>query len=164
MLNSHELFGFMSADLANQIVEDTFGEDKETYKATVAAVAQTRKLRPVFLQRQPKTARNKTILETLSRPGMSQAADNLLRNWLIKNQTAMLKDFLDATGIEHEDGVVEDLPEEVSDDQVKAGIDAILEKHDKEKVIVYLHAFNSMNDCTWKNLDELLQTDDRLQF
>jgi hypothetical protein len=164
MLNSHELFEFMSADLATQIVEDAFGSDKDTYKATIAAVAQTRKLRPVFLQRQPKNARNKTILETLSRPGMAQAADNLLRNWLIKNQTKMLKDFLDATGIEHEDGVVEDLPEEVSDEQVKQGIDSILEKHSKENVIVYLHAFNSMNDCTWKNLDSMLQSDERLQF
>jgi len=164
MLNSHELFGFMSADLANQIVEDTFGGDKETYKATVAAVAQARKLRPVFLQRQPRPARNKTILETLARPGLAQAADNLLRNWLIKHQTQMLKDFLDATGIEHEDGVVEDLPESVSDENLQAGIDAILAKHDKEKAIVYLHAFNSMNDCSWKNLDERLQTDERLQF
>lgn len=164
MLSSHELFGFMSADLAGQIVEDAFGGDKDVYKATVAAVAQARKLRPVFLQRQPKGARNKTILETMARPGMAQAADNLLRNWLIKSQTDMLKAFLDATGIEHEDGVVEDLPEEVSDEQVQNGVAKILEDFPKENVIVYLHAFNSMNDCTWKNLDEFLQTDERLQF
>jgi len=164
MLNSHELFGFMSQDLANQIMEDTFGDDKDTYKATVAAVAQARKLRPVFLQRQSKPARNKTILETLARPGLSQAADNLLRNWLIKNQTGMLKDFLDGMGIEHDDGVVEDLPEVVENDKLDAGISLILEKYPKENALVYLHAFNSMNDCTWKNLDEQLQTDDRLQF
>ena len=164
MLSSHELFGFMSDELATQIVEDTFGGDKDVYKATVAAVAQTRKLRPVFLQRQPKAARSKTILESLARPGMAQAADNLLRNWLIKNQTDMLKAFLDATGIEHEDGVVEDLPEEVTDEQVENGISKILEVFPRENVIVYLHAFNSMNDCTWKTLDEVLQTDDRLQF
>lgn len=164
MLSSHELFGFMSADLASQILESTFGDDKDTYKATIAAVAQARKLRPVFLQRQPKAARNKMILEAMARPGMSQAADNLLRNWLIKSQTPMLKDFLDACGVEHEDGVVEDLPESIADDKLAAGIEAILEKHPKENVLVYLHAFNTMNECAWKNLDDLLQTDERLQF
>jgi hypothetical protein len=164
MLSSHELFGFMSPDLATEIVEGTFGDDKETYKATVAAVAQARKLRPVFLQRQPKAARNKMILEAMSRPGMSQAADNLLRNWLIKSQSRMLMDFLDACGVEHEDGVVEDLPESIDNEKLAAGIDAILDKHPRESVIVYLHAFNTMNECAWKNLDELLQEDERLQF
>jgi hypothetical protein len=76
----------------------------------------------------------------------------------------MLQDFLDACEVEHEDGVVEDLPETIADEKLSAGIDSILEKHTKEHVLVYLHAFNTMNDCAWKNLDELLQTDERLQF
>ncbi|MFT6620253.1 MAG: hypothetical protein ACJASX_003162, partial [Limisphaerales bacterium] len=67
MLNSHELFGFMSPEMANQIMEDTMGDDKEMYKATVSAIAQARKLRPIFLQRQPKPQRNKIILESLAR-------------------------------------------------------------------------------------------------
>ena len=74
------------------------------------------------------------------------------------------KDFLDACGVEHEDGVVEDLPDSIADDKLAAGVASVLEKHPKENVLVYLHAFNTMNECAWKNLDELLQTDDRLQF
>lgn len=164
MLNSHELFGFMSPEMANQIMEDTMGDDKEMYKATVSAIAQARKLRPIFLQRQPKPQRNKIILESLARANMSQAADNILRNWLLKSQTGMLKDFLDAIGIEHEDGIVEDLPGNVTDEAVNNGIDKILEKYSRESVLVYLHAFNSMNDCTWKNLDSMLQSSEHLQF
>ncbi len=164
MLISHELFGFMSPELSNQIMEDTFGTDKEVYKATVAAIAQARKLRPIFLQRQPRAQRNKVIVETLARPGLAAAADNILRNWLLKNQTQLLKDFLDAAGVEHEDGIVENLPEEISAESLENGITTMLEKHPKEAAIVYLHAFNSMNDCTWKNLDEMLKKDDRLQF
>jgi hypothetical protein len=164
MLNSHELFGFMSPEMANQIMDDTMGDDREMYKATVAAIAQTRKLRPIFLQRQPKEQRNKIIVESLARANMAQAADNILRNWLLKSQTGMLKDFLDAIGIEHEDGIVEDLPEDVTDEAVTKGIDSILEKYPRESVLVYLHAFNSMNDCTWKNLDSMLQNAERLQF
>ncbi|MFT6617663.1 MAG: hypothetical protein ACJASX_000548 [Limisphaerales bacterium] len=95
---------------------------------------------------------------------MSQAADNILRNWLLKSQTGMLKDFLDAIGIKHEDGIVEELPGNVTDEAVNNGIDKILEKYSRESVLVYLHAFNSMNDCTWKNLDSMLQSSEHLQF
>ena len=39
MLTSHELFGFMSPALANEIVAFTHESDKPAYKATLAAVA-----------------------------------------------------------------------------------------------------------------------------
>ena len=44
MLTSHELIGFMSPALANDILNFTFESDKPAYKATMAAVAETRKL------------------------------------------------------------------------------------------------------------------------
>ena len=58
MLTSHELFGFMSPGLANEIVTYMFDSDKPTYRATLNAVAEARHLRPVFLERQPKTQRH----------------------------------------------------------------------------------------------------------
>ena len=54
MLTSHELFGFMSPALANEIVAFTHESEKPAYKATLAAVAQARHVRPVFLERQPR--------------------------------------------------------------------------------------------------------------
>ena len=44
MLTSHELIGFMSPALANDILNFTFESDKPAYKATMAAVAETRKV------------------------------------------------------------------------------------------------------------------------
>jgi hypothetical protein len=54
MLTSHELFGFMSPTLAGEILAFTFESEKPTYRATLNAVAEVRRLRPVFLERQPK--------------------------------------------------------------------------------------------------------------
>ena len=58
MLTSHELFGFMSPGLANDIITYTFEADKPTYHAALGAVAQARHLRPVFLERQPRPQRH----------------------------------------------------------------------------------------------------------
>ena len=75
-----------------------------------------------------------------------------------------MKQFLDALGIEHEEGVVEDLPNSVTDDKLNAAVETLLNDHEKEIVILYLHAFHTMNDAGWDNLEELLANAERLQF
>ena len=49
MLTANELLGFMSPAMANDILNYAFESDKPTYKATLNAVADARKVRGVFL-------------------------------------------------------------------------------------------------------------------
>jgi hypothetical protein len=156
MLKSHELIGFMSPGLAADILNFAFQEDKPTYKATLAAVAEARRLRPVYLLRQPRAQRDVMILNTLTWPSLDTAAAALIRAWLLKKHKAMLVDFLDALGIAHQDGVVETLPDKVEEQ--------LLGKYPAEVVAVYLHAFNEMNEVNWENLTRLLTDDNRLQL
>lgn len=163
-MTAHELFGFMSPKLAAEIIEWTFKEDKPTYKAALQGVAAAKKVRPIFLQRQPRAQRDTAMISAFGRPALEQAAGALLRNWLTKGQTPLLTDFLDGLGLEHEDGVLEDLPDGVDDAKLTDAINSILEKHPQEYVAVYLNAFNSMNETSWANLDDLLRNDERLQL
>src|SRR2546423_13515424 len=110
MLSSHELLGFMSPPLALEILTYTYESDKPLYRATLNAVAEARKLRPVFLERQPREQRHATMLTTLTRPTLDLFTGNLIRNWLLKKHKSMLIDFLDALAVPHEAGVFEDLP------------------------------------------------------
>jgi hypothetical protein len=164
MLKSHELFGFMSPALANEILTFTFESEKPTYRAVLQAVAEAKKLRPVFLERQAKPERHATMLGTLTRPHLDIAAGTLLRTWLVKKHSAMLVDFLNALGIANENGVVENLPDTVDDAKLKAAVDTLLAKHPPEAVAVYLNAFNGMNEANWPNLKTLLEADTRLQL
>lgn len=164
MLKSHELLGFMSPGLANEIISSIFEDDKPTYKAALAAVANARHLRPVFLERQPKLQRHATMLTTLTRPSLDLAAGTLLRAWLVKKQNSMLVDFLNALGIENKEGVVEDLPEAMDDEKLKAAVEVLLAKYPHETVAVYLNAFNDMNEANWTNLKTMLEGDSRLQL
>lgn len=163
MLKSHELIGFMSPGLAAEILNFAFEEDKPTYKATLAAVAEARRLRPVYLLRQPRAQRDVTILNTLTRPSLDAAAAALIRAWLLKRHKTMLADFLDALEIPHQDGVVETLPDKVEDQKLQAAVERLLTKYPAEVVAVYLHAFNEMNEVNWENLTRMLNSDARLQ-
>ncbi len=164
MLKSHELIGFMSPALANDILSFIFESDKPAYKAALAAVAEAKHVRAVFLERQPRDARNATMLTVLSKPNLDPAAGAFIRAWLVKKHAAMLMDFLNALEIPHEEGVVEDLPESVDDAKLKAAIEILLGKYPHETVAVYLNAFNDMNGAGWANLKAELESDTRLQL
>jgi len=164
MLTSHELLGFMSPSLANEILNWTYETERATYKATLQAVADARKLRPVFLERQPRPQRHTTMVAALNRPNLEMVASTLLRTWLVKRYKDMLVDFLNALGIQHEDGVVEGLPETMDTEKLKGAVEQLLAKYPHEAVGVYLNAFNDMNEANWPNLKELLEGDSRLQL
>lgn len=164
MLTSHELLGFMSPALALEILTYTFESDKPLYKTTLAAVAEARKLRPVFLERQPRPQRHSAMLASLARPSLEAVTANLLRNWLLKKYKDMLIDFLDALEIQHKDGVVEDLPASTDDAKLATAVEKLLAKYPPEVVAVYLHAFNEMNEVEWANLNKMLESDKRLQL
>jgi hypothetical protein len=164
MLKSHELLGFMSPALANDILSFIFESDKPAYKATLAAVAEAKRVRPVFLERQPRAERHTSMLSALTKPHLDPAAAAFIRAWLVKKHAAMLVDFLNALGIPHENGVVEDLPGTMDDAKLKPAIEILLGKYPHEIVAVYLNAFNDMNAAGWANLKTLLESDARLQL
>jgi hypothetical protein len=164
MLTSHELLGFMSPALALEILTYTHETDKPLYQAALCAVADARKLRPAYFKRQPRSQQHAMMVATLARPVMETVSGNLIRAWLLKKHKQMLIDFLDALGITHEEGVVEQLPPTMDDAKVRTAVEALLAKHPPEAVAVYLHAFNEMNEVEWPNLKAMLDADPRLQL
>lgn len=164
MLKCHELIGFMPASLAQEIVDYLFTQERAAYQAILGAVAESMRVRPVFLQRKPRVQRHTDMLGVLSRPRMEEAAAMLLREWLLKAEKQMLIDFLGDLGIEHEDGVVEEFPDEMDPEKLKEAVENLLKKHSPGKVCVYLNTLRSTSGIEWKSLDDLLTEDDRLQI
>jgi hypothetical protein len=160
----HELFGFMSPDLAKRILDDTYNNEKPLYKATLAAVANAKKLRPAFYEKKARAERDLDILSMLGRPRMEEPAATILRGWLMKSQQPMLIDFLNGLGLKHDKGVVDDFPDTLDDAKLKKSVDQLLEKYPKEIAIVYLNAFAHMNDQGWPNLNNMLEKEERLQL
>jgi hypothetical protein len=163
MLKCHELFGFMSPALAQEILEYAYGSDKLLYRAILSAVAEARRLRPAFFEKKPRAERHADMLGMLSKPRLEEAGANLLRTWLLKSQTAMLGDFLDALGIQHDKGVVSDFPPTVEDAKLTAAVEGLLAKYPADKVTVYLNTITATSGVNWPNLETMLQNDSRLQ-
>lgn len=164
MLAAHEIFGFMSPALAADIIDQIYANDRDTYRSILASVAESRKVRPVFFERKAKADRHKDMAESLTRPRLEAAAITTLQSYLLKCQAPMLGDFLDALGIKHDNGVVDELPQSPDDARLTAAVDAILAKYPHERVAVYLRAFNDLSQAGWPKLSEMLDQDPRLQL
>ena len=154
----------MSPSLAQEILNYIYESDKPLYRTVLAAVAEARKLRPVFLERQPRTDRHQAMLQTLCRPSLDAVTGNLVRAWLLKKYKSMLCDFLDALAITHNEGVVDDLPSTMADEKLQSAVETLLSKYPPEVVAVYLNAFHDMNEVDWPNLKTVLESDKRLQL
>lgn len=164
MLKSHEILGFMSPSLALEILTYAYESDKQLYRVTLAAVAESRHLRPVYLERQPRAQRHTAMLSTLTKPSLDMVTGNLIRTWLLKKYNGMLVDFLEALGIQHKEGVVDSLPDEMEEAKLRAAVDKLLGKYPPEVVAVYLNAFNEMNEVNWPTLKTMLEAESKLQL
>jgi hypothetical protein len=164
MLTAHEILGFMSPALAVEILDYMHTSEKDVYRATLLAVAEAKKVRPLFLERKPRADRHRDMVSVLVKPQMEFVALNVLQTWLLKKQTALVMSFLDSLDIKHNNGMVDDLPESVPDDKLKAAVDNLLAKFPREHVAVYLRAFTDLNDVKWPLLSEMLDKDERLQM
>ena len=106
------------------------------------------------------------MISNLKLKTSSEIADQVLQVWLLKAKMDMLIGFLDQLGIEHDgEGSVEgDLPEKLDKKKLQKAVDEMLEAHSEEEVKVYLNLFQSQRSGGWNELNELIESDERLSF
>ena len=161
-MTAHEIFSGLTPAEAHELFESLHGANKAAYKGAMQAAASRRKLRPVFLERKPRTERHVWMQGVLATPAGEELALEILQNWLLGVHRPMLGDFLDALGIAHENGLVDVIPPQPSREKVDAAVDALAAKHPPTAVKIYLNLFQPSGAEAWPDLDALLVIDPRL--
>ena len=100
MLSSHVIFQKISAELSQEIVKFIRGEEKVAYKSLLAGLAESRKVRVVFVQKRPLDKQIAWLVQSLKLKTGELVADQILQIWLLKAKTDMLTSFLDKLEIE----------------------------------------------------------------
>ena len=95
--------------------------------------------------------------------GLPQVSDTVaaraLVNYHLACQRPMMGEFLDALGIAHEDGLIqEDAVVKPDTDKLRAAVDRIASKYPVEDVGLYFSTLVSQDPDTWGELAELPQT------
>ncbi len=164
-MKAYEIFQNLDDKLANEIIGYFRVESRDIYKATVTSLATQRKLRAAFVQKKPGADQIAWVVKTLKLKMADTVGEHLLQVWLLKEQKDMLIRFVGDLGIEHDDdGGVENLPETIEADKLKAAIDHLLEESPANVVTLYLRVFQIQQPGGWPAIAEALETDGRLKL
>lgn len=108
-------------------------------RALDAPIAQALNSRPVSVARRPLSMRVKALRAFFVRKRDDGLAGELLRAYLLGPRKDLVVGFLEATGVAHEDGQIEDDEARPDELKVPAAVAGLLEAHDPEDVALYLH-------------------------
>lgn len=163
-VKAHELYTAADPALVTQMLDWFRDNDRNVYKSAVSTLAQTKKLRLVFIQKKPLAEQYAWILKTLRGRPADTIGEHLLQAWFMAGNQPMLAKFCDTMGIEHDGkgSVTGDLPKEIDAAKLDTAVDALVESFDPKLVTLYLHVFNLQTPGGWDSLTAKLAADPRL--
>ena len=102
-------------------------------------VAKLLKFRPQAIRKLSMEERARTARRILETTHNAQLAYEILGAYLIKHHKELVTGFLDATGVEHKDGMIEDVDaQKPAADKLVAALTELDKKYPPEDVTIYL--------------------------
>ena len=115
-------------------------------------VARLMKFRPHAIKKLPMAQRAKRARTLLERTSNAELAYEIFGSYLMKTQKELVTDFLDATGVPHEDGMIQSVAEaRPAADKIAGAIAQLDEKYEPSDVTLYL----SMCAEQWPQVTEV---------
>ena len=163
-MKAHELYTAADPALVTQMLDWFRDHDRNVYKSAVSTLAQSRKLRLVFIQKKPLAEQYAWILKTLRNRQSDTIGEHLLQAWFMAGNQPMLAKFCNVMGIAHDGkgSVTGDLPAEIDAARLDQAVDSLVGEFDPKLVALYLHVFNLQTSGGWDSLTGKLAADPRL--
>ncbi|QDU69455.1 hypothetical protein [Engelhardtia mirabilis] len=113
-------------------------------------VAKALKFRPHAIKKLPLAQRSKHAKRLIERANNVELAYELLGGYLMDKSPDLVTDFLDATGVEHDQGMIENTGEQVPDAaKIPAAVEQLDGKYDPQDVSLYL----ALSTITWPQVE-----------
>jgi hypothetical protein len=131
-------------DIYQSLERDGFGPlDGEVAKAL--------RFRPQAIRKLPMVQRARRARSILERSSNAELCYELFGSYLLKHHKELVTSFLDATGVPHKDGMIEDLADRPDGARVAGAVEQLDGSFEPEDVTLYL----SMCVEQWPQVSEL---------
>lgn len=130
------------------------GLENQGYGPLDKQVAEKLRFRPVAIRRLPMAKRARQAQQILLEGGgHAELAYELFGTYLMSKHKELVTAFLDGTGVEHEDGIIESTLEDGAPDpeRIEAVVAELDQRHDPDDVTLYLALCTEM----WPGLELL---------
>jgi hypothetical protein len=153
-MRSYQVFASMSPERATDILHVLNEKAPGIYVQAVAAASAAMKARPVYLMRQPAEKRAQAVRRALARVSANPVAGEILAVYFLECRKELLTAWLDAVGLEHDDGTLsDDAPEQPEKAKLDAAVDRFLGVDEDPDRALLLAAFAAQDAIEWPDLD-----------
>jgi hypothetical protein len=129
------------------------------FAQAMAAASAALKARPVYLQRMPFERRAEAVRRALARVSADDLGEELLAVYFLECRHKLLVAWLDAVGVEHEEGTLkDDAPPCPAESKLREAVAAFRRKRtaDAADRDLLLRAFVAQRSIDWPALEALL--------
>lgn len=147
----------MPAEEAEWFLGELREHAPEVASTALAAAAEAFRLRPQFLRRQPRARQAEWMRRALARPVSAAAAEQLLAEYFLGSGLELLTELLDALGIAHQEGVLEEAqPAAPPPEKLLEVVSTFRQGADPARRTLLLCAFAAQSAIDWPELERLL--------
>jgi len=158
-MKAYQIFAVMEPEQCEAFFREIAEKSPGTFTQAVYAAATAFKSRPKAVIKKPFPQRASMVRRALARVSSNLVAEEMLAIYFLEVKQEMLTEWLDALGIEHEDGSLkENNPEEPPKEKLEAVIAEFCGKDDDPDRSLLLKAFGSQDAIDWPTLDAHLES------
>ena len=118
-------------------------------------VAKAMKFRPQAIKKLPMERRARKARSIIEMGRNAELCYELFGSYLVRTRKDLVTGFLDATGVEHEDGMIQNVNKAVPEDgKIEAAVKELDQKHDPDDVTLYL----AIAAEQWPEVGKLVET------
>ena len=153
-MRSYQVFAAMTPERSVELLRALREDAPGVVEQAVAAAALAMKARPVYLKKQPFEKRAHAVRRALSRVAADPVASEVLAVYFLKSRNELLCEWLDALGLEHEEGVLEaDAPDQPPKAELDKHVEAFLGDGSDADRSLLLSAFAAQDAIDWPDLE-----------
>ena len=152
-MRSYQVFARMTPERAAAVMAVLTEKAPAVYTQAVAATSAAMKFRPVFLMRQPPDKRADMVRRALARVPANDLAEEVLATYFLESRRELLTEWLDAVGLEHDEGILKDEnPPPPGKEKLQGAAERFLEGDQAEDRELLLRAFAAQSAIDWPDL------------
>jgi hypothetical protein len=156
-LKAYQVFARMTPERAHALLEGLRKEAPGVYTQALGAASVWLRARPQFVMKQSPEKRARFVRQALARVATNLIAEEVLAAYFLQVKKGLLVEWLDAVGLEHEEGSLKaDAPPEPERGALEKAVAAFREGDDADDRELLLQAFAAQSAIDWPTLESLI--------
>jgi len=156
-VKAYQVFARMTPERAHALLEGLRKEAPGVYSQALGAASVWLRARPQFVMKQSPEKRAQLVRQALSRVATNVIAEEVLAAYFLQVRKPLLVEWLDAIGLEHEEGSLKaDAPPEPERFALEKAVAAFRKPEDGADRELLLQAFAAQTAIEWPVLETLV--------